>query len=171
MKMWKPSEAHVDRSAEDKELALAYQAGRPGVDAVIYERYAERVRRVCLRMLGNPDDAQEAVQETFLRVYQSLGRFNGRYQLGAWITRIASNVCLDQLRSTSRKRCDASLEVTEDHVERPAQDQDPQDIAVRNQESAQVHEMLGSLSPIHRAAIVLRDLNGCPTPRSLSHST
>jgi RNA polymerase sigma-70 factor (ECF subfamily) len=58
-------------------------------------------------MLGNPDDAKDAEQETFLRTYKALARFNGRYRVGAWITRIATNVCLDHLRARARWRWEA----------------------------------------------------------------
>src|SRR5687767_7015316 len=90
-------------SFEDKELTLAFQAGQKGAYQAIYERHHPRVSNVCRRMLSDPQDAQDATQETFLRVYQALGRFNGRYQLGAWITRIATNVCLDHLRGGKRR--------------------------------------------------------------------
>src|SRR5438093_7880826 len=53
-------------------------------------------------MLGNYHDAEEATQETFLRVYQALPRFNGQYRLRPWIAKIATNVCLDMLRARTR---------------------------------------------------------------------
>src|SRR5438093_19685 len=53
-------------------------------------------------MLGNYHDAEEATQETFIRVYQALPRFNGQYRLRPWIAKIATNVCLDMLRARTR---------------------------------------------------------------------
>lgn len=148
-------------SLEDKELTLAFQAGDKGAYQAIHDRYETRVHNVCRRMLGNPHDAQEAAQESFLRVYQALGRFNGRYQLGAWITRIATNVCLDHIRSRSRRPVDAvELDVLELDRDRHNGEDDPQDITIRRAESRRVRKILAQLPPLHRAAIVLRDFEG-----------
>ncbi|MDP9067852.1 MAG: sigma-70 family RNA polymerase sigma factor [Actinomycetota bacterium] len=148
-------------SLEDKELTLAFQQGDKGAYQAIYDRYSDRVHRVCRRMLANPQDAQEAAQESFLRVYQALGRFNGRYQLGAWITRIATNVCLDHLRSRARRPQDvAPLEVVDLDDERHLTNDDPEFLVIRNAEGRRVRKVLAQLPPLHRAAIVLRDFEG-----------
>ena len=146
---------------EGKALAVAFQNGEKGAYQAIHDRYSPRVHGVCRKMLGHKDDAQEATQETFLRVYQALPRFNGRYQMGAWITRIAMNVCLDALRVRGRPSGgvtpmeDAFLE----SLEEPGEN-DPQDIVVRRAEGRRVYRVLRRLSPMHRAAIVLRDFEG-----------
>ena len=148
-------------SDEDKQLALAFKRGERDADRAIYERYAPRVHRLCRRMLHQPDDAQEAAQETFLRVYQGLHRFNGRYQLGAWITRIATNVCLDYIRARSRRPVQARpVEEAESHAPSPAEVSEPEVVHLRRQETAEVRKTLASLPPLHRAAIVLRDFEG-----------
>ena len=148
-------------SPEDKELALAFKRGDKGAYQAIHDRYTQRVYGVCRRMLTNPADAQEAAQETFLRVYQALGRFNGRYQLGPWITRIATNVCLDQIRSRARRPSDPVpneiLLLDESVVDH---DSEPERAVIRNSESRHVRKVLASLPPMHRAAIVLRDFEG-----------
>lgn len=151
------AEAPVD---EDKRLVLAFKGGDTSSYDAIYERHADSVRRVCRRMLVNKQDADEAFQETFLKVYRALGRFNGRYQLGAWITRIATNVCLDQIRSKTRHpvvavepdALDVDLEsaVAVEHS-------DPEYQVIRRQESRHVRRVLEKLPPTHRAAIILRD--------------
>lgn len=147
-------------TVEDKELALAFKRGEDGAYQAIHDRYSARVYSVCRRMLGH-DDAQEAAQETFLRVYQALGRFNGRYQLGAWITRIATNVCLDQIRAKSRRPVDpVELEILDLDDERSTAIDDPEAITIRRAESRRVRKTLAQLPPLHRAAIVLRDFEG-----------
>lgn len=146
---------------DDKEMALAFQRGEKGAYQVIYDQYEERVRRVCRRMLGKPEDAQEAAQETFLRVYTALGKFNGRYQLGAWITRIATNVCLDQIRARSRRPVEATpIEDLEVEFLASGGDSDPEAVSVRRAEGRRVRKVLLGLPPLHRAAIVLRDFEG-----------
>lgn len=112
-------------------------------------------------MLNQPDDAKEASQETFLRVYQGLSRFNGRYQLGPWITRIATNVCLDQLRARQRKPSQAMPIEEFVRLEAPTEVVgEPEQVVIRNFESRRVRKVLDSLPPAHRAAIVLRDFEG-----------
>jgi RNA polymerase sigma-70 factor (ECF subfamily) len=148
-------------SSDDKEIALAFQRGEKGAYQVVYDRHRERVHRVCRRMLGKPEDAQEAAQETFLRVYTALGKFNGRYQLGAWITRIATNVCLDQIRARARRPVEATpIEELEAEVLASGADSDPEALSVRRAESRRVRKVLMGLPPLHRAAIVLRDFEG-----------
>lgn len=112
-----------------------------------------------------PDDAQEAAQETFLRVYQALNRFNGRYQLGAWITRIATNVCLDHLRASARRPTAWSPleEMEEKDLPRNARlEEEPESFVIKKAEGRRVLRVLHSLPPLHRAAIVLRDFEGLP---------
>jgi RNA polymerase sigma-70 factor (ECF subfamily) len=147
---------------EEKELTLAFQRGEKDAYQAIHDRYSDRVHGVCRRMLGNRDDADEAAQETFLRTYQALGRFNGRYQMGAWITRIATNVSLDFLRTRARKTAgDRPFDdVEEIEPLSTMEEDDPAAVCVRNSESRHVRRMLASLPPTHRAAIVLRDFEG-----------
>ncbi|HEX2196517.1 MAG TPA: RNA polymerase sigma factor [Actinomycetota bacterium] len=150
-----------EASPADKDLALAFQRGEKGAYQVIYDRYEDRVHRVCRRMLGKPEDAQEAAQETFLRVYTALGKFNGRYQLGAWMTRIATNVCLDQIRARSRRPVEPTpIEDLELDFLTSGGDTDPEAVSVRRAESRRVRKVLLGLPPLHRAAIVLRDFEG-----------
>ena len=147
--------------AEDRELTLAFQRGEKGAYQAIHDRYAERVHRVCRRMLANPQDAQEAAQESFLKIYQALGRFNGRYQLGAWIARIATNVCLDQLRARARRPIDdVQLEMLELGGDPQVERDDPEFILLNKAEGRRLHATLLALPPMHRAAIVLRDIEG-----------
>ncbi len=154
------AESVAEVISEDKELVLAFKRGESSAYDVIYERHQARVQNVCRRMLSDSHDAQEAAQETFLRVYQALGRFNGRYQLGAWIGRIATNVCLDQLRSKSRKPAEAAPIETLELAAGEISGDDPEAFVIRNAESRRVRKVLDGLAPLHRAAIVLRDFEG-----------
>src|SRR5829696_1552043 len=84
---------------DDKMLVLDFQAGQPAAFVEIHRRYGALAKHVCRRVLPNPNDADEAFQETMIRVFQGLFRFNGQYALQPWIARIATNVALDQIRS------------------------------------------------------------------------
>ncbi|HVL65384.1 MAG TPA: sigma-70 family RNA polymerase sigma factor, partial [Actinomycetota bacterium] len=149
--------------AEERDLVLAFKAGDTEAYERIYDLYMPRARNICRRMLGDEHDAEEACQEVFLRVYQGLPRFNGRYQLGAWIARIATNRCLDVLRARSRKPGDAAAFDELDEAPEPVgRMSDPEVIYIRKAEGRRVRKVLDSLPPLHRAAIVLRDFEGLP---------
>ena len=102
---WKPRSGLTDEVPSRRRPIYQQEAygdrWAPHYDE-IYSRYSARVRSICRRMLGNSADAEEATQETFLRSYKALHRFNGQYQLSAWLSRIASNICVDHLRQRSR---------------------------------------------------------------------
>ncbi|MGH2695206.1 MAG: RNA polymerase sigma factor, partial [Actinomycetota bacterium] len=146
---------------DERALVLAFQRGNRTVYAQIYAHYRPRVEVLCRRMLLNHHDAEEAAQETFIRVYQALPRFNGRYQLGAWISRIATNVCLDNLRARTRHPVEvATLEVVDARTSPTEVVDGPETALIRRSEGRRVRKVLASLPPLHRAAIVLRDFEG-----------
>jgi RNA polymerase sigma-70 factor (ECF subfamily) len=69
----------------------------------LFQDYAAMVYRVCLRYLGDRDEAEDMVQEVFLKVDRSLSGFQGGSAVSTWIYRIAANTCLDHLRASKRR--------------------------------------------------------------------
>jgi RNA polymerase sigma-70 factor (ECF subfamily) len=151
-----------DAALDGKSLVLAFKRGEEGATETIYRRYCPMVHAICWRVLGNYHDAQEAAQETFLRVFRALPRFEGNYQLNSWITRIATNVCVDRLRFFG-KRIQGEVQVeTLGQTPSPVWDTDPEEIMMRKLEGTRVERVLSTLPPLHRAVMLLRDVYGLP---------
>jgi RNA polymerase sigma-70 factor (ECF subfamily) len=74
-----------------------------GLDGSEYERFSRELTGYCYRMLGSPFDAEDAVQDTMVRAWRNHELFEGRSSLRTWLYRIATNVCLDMLRSRGRR--------------------------------------------------------------------
>lgn len=149
---------------QERDLVLAFQAG----DAAAYESIDRSCRpaaeRICRRLLINPADVEEAVQETMVRAYQGLPRFNGSYALKAWVARIATNVCLDTLRARSRRPVNGgTLEPGTDapngHDGNGRRD-DPEELLEQAADAEEVRRVLAALPERHRTALVLREFEG-----------
>lgn len=143
---------------DDRLLVLDFQAGNPQAFVEIHHRYGPLARRVCQRFLPNPQDVDEAFQETMIRVYQGLYRFNGRYTLQPWVARIAKNVSLDILRGRARRpKYDAWAPATEDLA---GPDDEADQIVERLVQHDTVLTVLSDLPETHRRALMLREMDG-----------
>src|SRR5258708_6371779 len=93
----------------DSAAAEAARTGDQRAFRVLVERHSRSVFRLAFRMTGNEQDAEDSVQETFLRAYKQLHRFDGRSAFGTWLYRIAVNCSLDLIRARkSRHELQAS---------------------------------------------------------------
>jgi len=131
----------------------------------IFDRYQRKVLLTAWRILGNREDARDAAQEVFLRVYKYLDRFRSDQDFAAWLYRIIVNVCRDLARKRGRR--DQFTSYDAEHrlgsFASMASAEDVEASLLRSQQQAMIAEALDSLSVKERAAIVLRDLEGLTT--------
>jgi RNA polymerase sigma-70 factor, ECF subfamily len=146
---------------DDRLLVLDFQAGNEA-DAFdeIHRRYSGLARHISQNILQNPEDAEEATQETMFRVYRGLARFNGRYMVQPWVARIATNVSLDIVRARQRRPvAHLSLDHADEAVAEP-EDRAPDIVVERKLEQARVTVALDALPPQHRRALIMREFEG-----------
>ena len=163
-------------NAEMAAHSLARDDDLPIIDRVLtgdaqafeelVQRHERRVYRTALAITGNQEDAEEAMQETFLKVYQHLGDFQRASRFSTWLTRIAIN---EALQSRRRHRTMESLDepaMTDEGV-MPKQledwHDDPEKIYAKEEIRRIVEEAIQSLAPSYREAFVLRDVEGLTT--------
>ncbi|HXU80654.1 MAG TPA: sigma-70 family RNA polymerase sigma factor [Polyangia bacterium] len=142
-----------------EELLRRAKAGDDQAFAALVSEARPRALAVALKVLRNPDDAEDAVQDAFLKVWRYLARFEGRASFSTWIHRIVMNASLDLVRRQSC-RPEAHVESEESNDRRqvePAHEETPEHSLAEAQTSAIVRTALASLSPSHRQALTLRE--------------
>jgi len=153
-----------DATAVERTLAGERDAYR-----VLVERHSRNVFRLAYRMTGNRHDAEEIVQEAFLRAYQKLRQFAGNANFGTWVYRIAANYAIDRMRQRSgeesrrqlpSRALEEGLEVDPVTIV-PDPAPSPHRLAESAQLGAKMQQALAALTPAERTAIVMRHWEGC----------
>jgi RNA polymerase sigma-70 factor, ECF subfamily len=145
---------------DDAAAVAQARGGDQEAFRVLMERHGRSVYRLAYRMTGRPEDAEDVVQETFVRVYRQLGRFEARSHFTTWLYRIAFNCAIDYMRARPHR------ESTEqgDHLERLSGESagaTADDLVFAGEISGRVQEALEGLSPQERAAFLMRHWQGC----------
>lgn len=151
------------------ELDLtALRAGDRAEFARMIDAYSPRVYRLALKMLQNPQDAEDILQETFIKAYNALPNFEGRSSLSTWLYRITTNEALMFLRKKhlAQDSMDETFE-SEDGQERPRQIVDwcclPEDELMSEEARANLDASIQKLPDGLRAVFLLRDIEGLST--------
>ena len=127
----------------------------------LVERHSRSVFRLAYRMTGNEQDAEDVVQESFLRAFKQLGRFESRANFGTWLYRIVANCSVDLMRSKQARHDQVRGDSLDDVVEMPAVDAPrPERMAQSAEIQQRVQAALQALSPLERAAFTLRHYEG-----------
>ena len=145
---------------EPTDLAIVAKARLGDADAfrALVERHSRPLFRLAFRMTGNQQDAEDVVQESFLRAWRQLGRFDERASFGTWLYRIATNCSLDAMRG--RKRRPIATDVEDPALALPSGDPTPERVAMSGQVRERVAEAMDELSDSERTAFVLRHFEG-----------
>jgi RNA polymerase sigma-70 factor (ECF subfamily) len=147
---------HLDDAAA---VALAAR-GDEDAFRVLVERHSRSVFRLAFRMTGTAEDAEDVVQETFVRAYRQLARFESRSNFATWLYRIGFNCAIDHLRSRNDKETNPAPEVL-DRLAPAATGPTSEDLVFAGQIGARVQQALNGLSEQERAAFLMRHYHGC----------
>jgi RNA polymerase sigma-70 factor (ECF subfamily) len=159
-----------DAQVEKNELQLIRRAlrGEPDALETLFARHNRALYQTALRLLGNPEDAEDALQEGLLSAYRNLRRFEGRSQFSTWLTRIVINAALMRRRS-QRARPAVSLDEDPREDELPLAERfadagpTPEQIYQHKELYELLEENLEDLSPLLRSAFLLRQVQGLST--------
>ncbi|MEA3441312.1 MAG: RNA polymerase sigma factor [Chloroflexota bacterium] len=145
------NQENVVQDNEGQWLVQA-QKGDPQAFAYIVEKYQRPVYNMCYRMLGNAQDAEDAAQETFLRTYKAMRRYDKDRSFSSWILSIAAHYCIDQIR----RRRFTTISVEELPVpDLPDISPGMENKLSKMEEQLRIRTLLEILDPTDRAAVVL----------------
>lgn len=149
----------------DKNLIKKIKSGDIEAFAKLVSQYEKKAFSFAFRMLKDSRDAEDATQETFLRVYNKINTFREDSSFSTWFYTILNNICLDILRKRSRAVETVSIHQSDsenDEYELQIEDttQSPHEKLQKKEAQNLLNSALSSLSEEHRAVIILRDING-----------
>lgn len=152
---------------QDQALIEKIKGGDFQAFEALVNRYESKVYRLAVRMLRNQQDAEDALQETFLQVYRGLKSFEGRSNFSTWLFRLATNVCLMKIRHRGTEPAgmlplEDFLPQHEEGVQPVIQEwpEKPEEILLTKESQEKMMEALDKLPPDYRAVFVLRDIEG-----------
>jgi RNA polymerase sigma-70 factor (ECF subfamily) len=158
----------VGTQVNEEKLIRAGQKGDHQAVETLFLRYHRPLFQTALRVLGNTEDAEDALQDGLLSAYRNLKRFEGRSQFSTWLTRIVINAALMRRRS-AKARPAVSLDETPYQDELPPAERfaddgpTPEQVFASTEIREMISENLDELSPLLRTAFVLREVQGYST--------
>jgi RNA polymerase sigma-70 factor (ECF subfamily) len=154
----------------DGELVTLVQQGNQDAYSCLFQRYYRKVFSMALGRLRNREDAQDVVQDAFIKVYRYIGSFKGNSSFYTWLYRITANLCIDKLRQHTR---DQKVEFVEGKKLRQAVERgggmmgrgsidgdNPAKMADRREVMAKLEEAILELPDYHRDVILMREVGG-----------
>ena len=136
---------------ESRKLILA-QKGDVDAFTELVNAYQTAVYNLCYRMMGDPHEAEDAAQETFIRAYKSLKTYDNQRAFSTWLLSIAAHYCIDQLR---KKRLKVTRIEDMPHLEIPDPGPNPEVSLVKNEQQNRIKALLNVLSETDRAIVIM----------------
>ncbi|WP_248924785.1 RNA polymerase sigma factor SigW [Paenibacillus hamazuiensis] len=133
--------------------------------AELVELYQEKIQRLAYKMLHNRLDTEDIVQETFIRVYLNLNRFDESQNFSTWIYRIGKNLCIDLLRKKKKNVYSLDAEFTEDedanyYARLHSDEATPEHRVIEKETKAQMLKVIEKLSEKYKTIVILYYLEG-----------
>lgn len=153
-----------DAQREEEALVESLKAGADEAYERLINRFQQPVYNLVFRLMDDPGDASDVVQEVFLKIFRNIGTFRGTSSLKTWIYRIAFNEAYNHRRwFTRHKRQEIGLDIEDDSCPNfqdilPDRARSAFDIVSDHETHALIEEALGEVNPAFRAAVVLRDI-------------
>lgn len=149
---------------EELRLVRRVQSGEAEAFEELVRAHEKTVYNLALRLVGNPQDAEDMAQEAFLKVYRSLPEFRGESKFSVWLYRIVSNVCLDHLRRQGRRPASSLTTEDEDGEKQqwdvPDESQSPERLLEQKLTREAVQRGLETLPEDQRQILLLREIRG-----------
>ena len=150
---------------DEKTLIVKCQKGDYEAFEILIDKYNERAYAVAFGVMGNHHDASDMTQESFIKVYKNIGKFNFRSSFNTWLYRIVKNTCIDELRKKKRKKVvslDAGIEGDDgDYFMQVVDEKADIQAKLESEETTElVWSALEKLNEKHRSVLVLADIKG-----------
>jgi len=156
-----------NQNIEQIDLAALQQKNKAEFARVL-DQNADRIYRLALKMVGNPQDAEDVLQETFIKAFNNINQFEGRSKISTWLYRIAVNESLMLLRSRKVQVLPLDKDIETDQGDTiPRQIMDwcclPEKELMSGESRKHIRKAINTLSDANRAAFLLRDVEGLST--------
>jgi RNA polymerase sigma-70 factor, ECF subfamily len=148
--------------AHDRALVDAVLSGDREIYRLLVERESRSVIGVCLKVLGDPDEAQDAAQDAFVQAFRSLAGYRGDGTFGAWVGRIARRIAVARA-TTASQHVTTDIDAAADTVRSEAAD--PLDHVMDVEQSARLHTAVEALPADQRQVVALRFFQDMPLER------
>jgi RNA polymerase sigma-70 factor (ECF subfamily) len=157
----------MDRELSSEELMARIAGGDDGAFEILVNRHQTSILNLIYRFIGDRTQARDLAQEVFIRVWQSARSYEPKAKFSTWIYRIATNLCLNELKSARRKRWfsfRSNNESTDKTLEEILPDGSPsaEDLLLSRERGRQISKALQSLPANQRIAVVLRRYDDLP---------
>jgi RNA polymerase sigma-70 factor (ECF subfamily) len=151
---------------DDAQLIAQALAGQTAAFGQLVQKYQDRLYHTVVHVVGNAEDAKDAVQETFVQAFLKLESFHGASAFYTWLYRIAFNVSITHQRKRGARRSAEQIALTDGNLRSSAEGQtrladSPSEKMEREERCRQVRHAIAQLPEEHRVVLVLREMDGC----------